>query len=75
MAEFCNDRYISRDEHKEIVAYYQKLVANLHCEVRILRKDSATRTEITEIQTTEAEVDMPDVDGSNVVRFNFRPRK
>ena len=42
MAEWFNERYISRREHQEIVDYYRRLVARLHCHVRDLRAQIAS---------------------------------
>ncbi|MBR0555541.1 hypothetical protein J5J10_07590 [Ciceribacter sp. L1K23] len=38
MTEWLNERYISRDEHQKIVAYYKKLVSQLYSTIRDLRK-------------------------------------
>ena len=37
MSEWFQERYIPRSEHREIVDYYRKLVAQLHGKVRALR--------------------------------------
>ena len=37
MTQWFQERYISRDEHREIVEYYRKLVAQLYRTVRDLR--------------------------------------
>ena len=37
MVEWFDERYISRDEHQQVVDYYRKLVAQLYGTVRTLR--------------------------------------
>jgi hypothetical protein len=37
MVEWFQERYISRDEHRKIVEYYRKLVAQLHVSLQDLR--------------------------------------
>jgi hypothetical protein len=37
MTEWFNERYISRSEHKQVVAYYEKLVAQLYRKMLELR--------------------------------------
>jgi hypothetical protein len=37
MIEWFDERYISRDEHRQVVDYYRKLVAQLYHQVRTLR--------------------------------------
>lgn len=37
MVEWFQEKYISREEHQSVVAYYRKLVVQLHGHVRELR--------------------------------------
>ncbi|MDO9417583.1 hypothetical protein [Pararhizobium sp.] len=74
MIEWFDERYISRDEHQEVVAFYRRLVARLYGNVRELRAQVAVQEMVGRVG------DVPPVkrpaceDGSNVIRFDFRRR-
>ena len=77
MGEWFQERYISRDEHQQIVAYYKKLVAHLHCSVRDLRAEAVSRPAAAEAPpSVEKHQSMPPQGrhGDNVIRFDFRRR-
>ena len=42
MTQWLNERYISRVEHQKVVAYYKKLVVQLHGKVRELQAQAET---------------------------------
>ena len=42
MTQWLNERYISRVEHQKVVAYYKKLVVQLHGKVRELQAQTET---------------------------------
>lgn len=78
MSQRFDELYISRGEHKEIVAYYQKLVVHMSRKIRALRApiDSEPTVSISEHDaTTGNESNMSDAvtgDLQNVVRVDFR---
>lgn len=72
MAKFFSDRYITREEHQEIVAYYRKLVAELHCKVQALRKEAEAPADMGEALRDRGPVEHQTSHGTNVVRVNFR---
>lgn len=82
MTQWFDERYISRGEHQEIVAYYRKLVAQLHRKVTDLRVQvDAQAAQIRLIQPLEdvevadaTEETEPVADGDNVIRIDFRRR-
>lgn len=77
MVEWFQERYITRDEHQSIIAYYRKLVAQLHGNVRELRAQILLLTDDTVVpedpMAQEQAVATPRLrrDG-NVIHFDFR---
>lgn len=81
MVEWFHERYISRDEHQQVVDYYAKLVAHLHREVRELRAKQADALDgdnISEHGRREAERETcrssetgSGVQGDNVIHVDF----
>lgn len=78
MSQRFDELYISRGEHKEIIAYYQKLVVHMSRKIRALRAlvHSEPTVSISEHDaTTGNESNMSDAvtgDLQNVVRVDFR---
>jgi hypothetical protein len=72
MAKFFSDRYMSREEHQEIVAYYRKLVAELHCKVQALRKEAEGPADMGEVLRDREPAATQNLRGPNVVTVNFR---
>ena len=85
MTEWFQERYISRAEHKEIVAYYAKLVAQLYRQVTELRAASADAQAIdsmialgklkAEREMRKTVQDLSGAPDSNVVAVDFRKRR
>jgi hypothetical protein len=85
MTEWFHERYISRAEHEEIVAYYAKLVAQLYRQVTELRAAGVDAQAIDRIiahgkhkaerETRRAIEKFPDERGSNIVVVDFRNRR
>ena len=71
MTEWFDQRYISRDEHQQIVDYYRKQVARLYHELSELRSgmEACGRKE-----PLARPVPRQMADGDNVIRVNFRHR-
>lgn len=81
MVEWFHERYISRDEHQQVVAYYTKLVAQLYSQVRDLRAAQARAQAVAEVKPEErpAETEAPPTampppadESTNVIRVDFR---
>lgn len=73
MPNLFNERYISREEHQEIVAYYKKLVAELHCKVQVLRKAAEASTDLRQaLRTPVTEPTPRTAYVSNVINVDFR---
>lgn len=71
--QWFGERYISREEHQEIVAYYRKLVASLQCKIRDLReKPIAPATAVECLPKPEPVETSPVLNSANVVRVDFR---
>ena len=79
MGEWFQQRYISRDEHDSVVAYYKKLVVHLHRNVRDLREKVEAQDPVAAIDVLPGEdVNHPgETAGArtdNVIVFDFRCR-
>jgi len=74
MAEWFDERYISREEHQQIVDYYRKLVASL--------QHSLCTAQRAEVRFADIVVDEEAVEGTqregtvrgNVIHVDFRSR-
>lgn len=84
MVEWFQERYISRDEHQQIVEYYRKLVAQLYCQVCELRAtgvDAHAIDSIVEHSKRLAERDArrsresSSGEQGNVISVDFRRRR
>lgn len=85
MTEWFQERYISRVEHDEIVAYYAKLVAHLYRQVTELRAAGVDAQAIdgiiahgklkAERELRKAIRDLSEAPDSNVVVVDFRNRQ
>ena len=81
--EWFQERYISRDEHRKIVEYYRKLVAQLHVSLRDLRgaqADSQTAPQLPTTQPTPAPAAKdvaPEIElfAENIIRLDFRRQR
>ncbi|MCQ4632461.1 hypothetical protein GB927_020615 [Shinella sp. CPCC 100929] len=81
MSKRFDEMYISRGEHKEIVAYYQKLVVHMSRKIRAMRASNETEPAVSineqdaglsgESGKSDALMD----DFQNVVRVDFRQRR
>jgi hypothetical protein len=79
MAEWFNERYISREEHQQIVEYYRKLVASLQHSLCTLHQAEARVADIVveddrpqptpPLRARQASV------SDNVIRVDFHRRK
>ena len=78
MAEWFHERYISRDEHQEIVEYYKRLVANLQLIVCDLRTQVDSRNITTLVEHSKRLRDRelgrsPNMEpDDNVILLDFR---
>jgi hypothetical protein len=70
MTQRFDELYISRGEHKEIVAYYQKLVVHMSLKMRAMRGPDKSGSAAG---AKEREIKLRD-DSDNVVRVDFRQR-
>lgn len=85
MTEWFHERYISRAEHEEVVAYYAKLVAQLYRQVTELKAAGVDAQAIDRIiahgkRKAEREIrrateEFPDERASNVLFVDFRNRR
>lgn len=71
MTEWFDQRYISRDEHQQIVDYYRKQVARLYHELSELRSGMEAQGRK---DTVERALPQQAADGDNVIRLDFRRR-
>lgn len=84
MIEWLHERYISRDEHQQVVDYYTKLVAQLYrevCALRAAQVDAQALDSMIELSRRKAEREIrrtkepaPSRHGDNVIRVDFRRR-
>lgn len=85
MTEWFRERYVERNEHDRIVAYYAKLVAQLYAQVKELRAAGIEIEAIGAIvqheqHKAEREIRRAmqasgDTAGQNVITVDFRRRK
>lgn len=82
MTQWFQERYISREEHKQTVDYYRKLVVHLYSQLRDLRAQ-AELFPVAHVVTPVVEPDIgatapPDAMAiahpNNIVRVDFRRR-
>jgi len=80
MSERPEERFITRQEHQDVVDFYKKVVAHLYCTLRDLRAQA------DHSQTMPEEADLPDtalklpqrpaeIFGENVIAVDFRNRQ
>jgi hypothetical protein len=88
MTQWINERYITRCEHQEVVAYYRKLVLQLYGKVKQLRTEVESQslpagppgiTPATGHQDAATPVSGPapysaEPSRDNVIHFDFRRR-
>jgi hypothetical protein len=75
MTEWFNQRYVSRNEHQQVVDYYRKQVARLYCELCEMRTqvDAQNIDAMFEIGRRKAEHELRKLRPSdNVIRLDFR---
>ena len=75
MNEWFNKRYISRDEHRQAIEYYGRLVCQLYGTVKELRAqiDALESAAPAEEDALPAEKPAPEATGvSNVIEIDFR---
>ena len=60
MTQWLNERYISRVEHQKVVAYYKKLVVQLHGKVRELQAQAETPAQAAPPQIRRPPADTDD---------------
>jgi hypothetical protein len=78
MTEWFDQRYISRDEHQQIVDYYRQQVAQLYHELCQLRSqmDAHNIDAMIEMGRRKAEHafrrSRPETIGDNIIRVDFR---
>jgi len=80
MVQWFRERYVSREEHQQVVDYYRKLVAQLYGNVRDLRalvepqtmEQPAGAEQPAEASTEQAEIPQQKRDlGPNVISIGF----
>jgi hypothetical protein len=72
MTEWFDQRYISRDEHRQIVDYYRKQVARLYHELSELRSGMEA---LGSRETAPRPLPRQAADGDNIIRLDFRRRR
>lgn len=75
MTHWLHERYISRAEHQEIVAYYKRLVVQLYGNVRTLRAQADGMADTDDLQQAKTQTQpaaKPSPGGANVVHVEFR---
>lgn len=79
MVEWFQERYVSREEHQNVVAYYKKLVVQLHGTVLELRSQLDDQTKVPMADHTVAddqdEISAENTYTYNVVRVDFRKQR
>jgi len=76
MNEWFQQRFISRAEHDEVVAYYRKLVARLHQQVheKCVETDGQALEGAVDHRRRLAEREIRRSSGQNVIAVDFRHR-
>jgi hypothetical protein len=76
MNEWFQQRFISRAEHDEVVAYYRKLVARLHQQVRekCAETDAHVLESVVDHRRRLEERELHRSYGENVIAVDFRRR-
>jgi len=78
MTKWLLDRYISRSEHQDIVAYYKRLVVHMHGRIRELQADSVVGDDTIEIAGPPPPIafeEIPEIaPEDNIVNVDFRRR-
>jgi hypothetical protein len=78
MSEWFQERYISRDEHQDVIEYYRRLVANLQHTIVDLRTQLDARVLDTIVEHGGRKAERPvrqagQVDlADNVIEVDFR---
>lgn len=82
MTQWFHERYISRVEHQQVIAYYKKLVGQLQGKIRELRTEAApTAADGADCGSAHGEASPAarslDTTGprTNVIAYDFRRRK
>lgn len=77
MNEWFQQRYISRAEHDEVVAYYRKLVAQLHQKNRekCVEADAQALENAVDHRRRLEEREIRRSSGRNVITVDFRRRR
>ncbi|WP_156408739.1 hypothetical protein [Rhizobium sp. Root708] len=79
MSDWFNQRYVARDEHQQIVAFYRKVIAHLSCTIRDLRAESRSGGDASAIpddpQPLEEHTPDDHAETDNVVWLDFRRRR
>ena len=77
MNEWFQQRYISRAEHDEVVAYYRKLVAQLHQKIRekCVETDAQTLESVVDHRRRLEERESRRSYGQNVIAVDFKRRR
>ena len=76
MNEWFQQRFISRVEHDEVVAYYRKLVARLHQQIheRRVETDGQALESVVDHRRKLEEREARRSYGGNVIAVDFRSR-
>ena len=74
MNEWFQQRFISRAEHDEVVAYYRKLVARLHQQVheKCVETDGQALESVVDHRRRLAEREIRRSSAQNVIAVDFR---
>lgn len=79
MSDWFNQRYVARDEHQQIVAFYRKVIAHLSCTIRDLRAESRSGGDTNAIpngpQPLEEHAADDRAGSDNVVWLDFKRRQ
>ena len=76
MTEWFEQSYMPRAEHAEVVAYYRKLVAHLHRQLRELRmqRDAEALEAVVDHSRKLAQRELRRANGGNIIAVDFRRR-
>ncbi|RFZ83804.1 hypothetical protein D0Y60_20785 [Shinella sp. WSJ-2] len=73
MTKRFDELYIPRGEHREVVSFYQKVVAHLYRKLQEMRAEADERALHRDGPTMRDA--KPQLEFFNVVRINFGPRR
>ncbi|WP_313532329.1 hypothetical protein [Shinella sp.] len=76
MTKRFDELYIPRDEHREVVSFYKKVVVHLYRKLQEMKDDTSERVPCSDAKDDpSAQQAKPQPEFCNVVRINFGPRR